>query len=488
MSAAFTATRWVIISSFGFRIIGYIGQFIILRLVAKDVFGFYGSLIDIHMMALVLFPLAIDSLLIREKARRIRFAVALGMSGAAIGMLAIFVALMMVLLPTPGAGSFAARVGGDPDSWKAIFFMAPIFAIMSTKLTARTLLSADLNFRRISAGEFGNGIITYFGGAAAVYFSRTAWALMAAYMCGELFECLWLYRGGRFHPSRFFEPRTWRIFHAIVHRHGAFCFTNTADTALNNIGSLIPGPMILSLISEEASADFRLARMLIQLPILLLVGAIWRVAYPTISGVSEDVLKHRCLRIIGTTAAFLVPAVIWLAFFAPATVHLIGGKNYATAEPLIRWMALYMGLAAIFSPISSLDMIRDKSEWGLYWNVVHTFARITVICIFASHGLAAVVIAMSITSFVLWIVWAWMLGVLLRAGLGKFAMAVIRFAPFWILLGAGFYGCAQFGDRQSILAPALSAIPCLIYAAVVMKLFPGEAEMIWKLAGRKTRP
>jgi len=484
MASPFAATRWVLTGTIGFRVLAIFGQIIILRLVTKEAFGTYRGLIDLLMIALPLLPMSFDALLIREKKRKLRYEVALAMVLTVIGSALAAVVLLATLLPLPGAGSFAARlVSQDASPW-VVLLLAPTLLLMATKMAARSVHTAHLNFRRISIGEFGNGIITFFGGAALAYFSGTVLALMVAYIAGEVFECFWVFRGMKFKPMMVLHPRRWRMVGTLFQRHKRFAVLNTADLVTNNFGSMIPGPMIVALIGATANADFSAARQLIQLPILLLVGAIWRVAYPTLSGVSEALLQHRCLRIIGTTAAFISPAVIWLAFFAPQTALLVGGRDYSSAAVLIQWMAAYMLLTAIYSPISSIDMIRDRPEIGLYWNIVHTAARVGVIFWTAPMGVEAVVKWMSISSFLLWTVWIVILGWLVGAPWGKYFGAVLRFAPLWLALLGSFWLCDLIVGVHPLAPLLLSALPCLLYAAVVMKFYPGESEMVWKLLGK----
>ncbi|MCC6545722.1 hypothetical protein IT570_01030 [Candidatus Sumerlaeota bacterium] len=490
MSAAFSATRWILAGSFGFRLLGYVGQAIILHLLAreKEIWGAYGSLVDIHMMLIPFLPLALDSVLVREKKREKRYAAALSMMLALIGGLVCAVVGVALLVPAPGEGSLAGAAIEKGATWHAVLFMIPIFAVMATKLSARSILTAELDFKTISIGEFGNGLITYFGGALAIgVLGNSAWALMAAYLTGEVFEAAYMFRKVPFRPLAVLAPRRWGILRRIYFRHRKFCLATTADLTLSNVGSLIPVPMIFALIGGAAAADFRVARVLMQMPVLLLVGAVGRVAYPTFIGVSEETLQSRSLKIVGTTAAFLAPVVIWLAAFGPATATILAGKSYLTAAPLIAWMGLYMIACAIYSPISSLDMVRNKPEVGLYWTLVHTVSRIAVIKAFAPQGVVAVVSAMSITSAVLWVVWAWMLGWLLRAPMKSYWWAALKFVPLWIILTACFWWLRHLSTMHPVIPAMISAIPIAIYALVVWKFFPGEWEMLLRLAGRKRK-
>ncbi|MCC7391772.1 oligosaccharide flippase family protein [Candidatus Sumerlaeota bacterium] len=490
MSAAFSATRWILAGSFGFRLLGYVGQAIILHLLAKEkeVWGAYGSLVDIHMMLIPFLPLALDQVLVREKKREKRYAAALSIMLALIGGFLCLLVGASLLIPSPGAASIAGAAIEKGTTWHAVLFMIPIFIVMATKLSARSILTAELDFKTISIGEFGNGLITYFGGALAIFtLGKSAWALMAAYLAGEVFECAYVFRKVPFRMVAVLAPRRWGILKRIYMKHRKFCLATTADLTLSNVGSLIPVPMIFALIGGAAAADFRVARLLIQMPVLLLVGSVGRVAYPTFVGTTEEVLQSRGLKIVGTTAAFLAPVVIWLAAFGPATAMILAGKDYLSAAPLIAWMGIYMIACAIYSPISSLDMVRNKPEVGLYWTLAHTVARVAVIKAFAPQGVVAVVAAMSVASCVLWIVWAWLLGWLLQAPMTRYWWAALKFAPLWIALAAVFWWLRHLPAMHPVYPALLSGLPVAVYTFIIWKFFPDEWEMLLRLSGRKRK-
>jgi O-antigen/teichoic acid export membrane protein len=157
MASASAATRWILLGSIGFRIVSLAGTWLILDLVDKDTFGAYGAVIGLHVTLMVLLPGSLDVLYVREKARRRRYAIAsAGMLALTGGILAAAAALLS-LLPTPTESSIASRVMGLGGDFPMLFFMAPIFLVQAMKMYQRGLLSAELDFKRISIGEFGNG-------------------------------------------------------------------------------------------------------------------------------------------------------------------------------------------------------------------------------------------------------------------------------------------------------------------------------------------
>lgn len=480
MPSPFSATRWVLLSSFGYRALAVFGQILIVRVASKELFGSFDALISFPLMLMVLLPLSFDQLLIREKLFARRYLVALAWSLLILGGAATAVTGLIGALALPGGpleGAFGSEAG--PQS---LALLAVIFAVFAVKLSIRSILAAELDFKKIAIGEFTNGTMTYFGGAAVILFLPTVDGLLISYLTGELLETLIIYRGRRFRPFAVLAPRRFSTARRLFRKNRWFCLTNTADLTLNNVGSLLPGPLVWLLISEAANADFRVSKILIQLPVLLLTGAIWRVAYPSLSGVDEETLQTRCLRIIGASAAFIAPLVIWLAFFAPSLALIVGGEKYLAAAPLIQWMAAYMILTAIYSPISSLDMLRNRPEIGLYWNIVHTVARLLTIWLAAPHGLLVTVAAMSLVSAGLWLVWAGILGWLLGCGARRYLRPVLMMVPPVVLLSGAFYACSL---APGYLAPLLCSIaPGLIYLAAVWRYYPQQAEMLRRLLTR----
>ncbi len=484
MPSAFSATRWVLFGSIGFRLIAIAGQWAILRLVEKETFGAYRAIVSVHLMLLALLPLGLDMLLVREATRRRRYAaglsMALGWTGAGFAALSLGAAL----LPAPGAASLGASVlklGGD---WTGLLVMAPIFAIQASKLAIRAPLSARLDFKTISIGEFGNGILTWVGGAGAVLLDASTLALLLAYLVGELFECVWMFRGRTFRPLAVLAPRRWRILSTLLRRHRAFCLFNAADLTLNNVAAMMPGILLVAWVSKEANADFQVASTLVILPVMLLVGAVHRVTFPSISGIGEEELHRRCLAIVGATAAFVAPLVLWLAFFSATTVWLLGGRHYLSAAPLVSWMSCYMLFVGIFAPISSLDVVRDRPELGLYWNAAYLLVRVAVLHHFASRGVVVAVGAMSVASVAMWIVWAGMLGWLLRSGWGRFLGAFARFIPLWVGLALAFFAIGRLAGGHLVAGPLLSILPALLYLLAILRFFPGEAAMLRRLVRR----
>lgn len=486
MPTPLSAVRWILFGSFGFRLISLAGQMIILRVVDKDAFGAYRAVVLIHLMCLVLLPLSLDTLVIREKLRQSRYVAALSQVLALIACVLAATAAVGSLFPGTGAESWLGRaLDLEPHHAALLLFTPALFFVQAAKLVVRAVLTSTLHFRTISLGEFGNGLLTWLGGAALVLIYPQAWVLMLAFFVGELFEFIYMQRRHPFQPAKVLRPRRWSIGWKVVRRHLRYTIFNTSNLTVGTVASMLPGVLFAALISKEATAEFTVALQLLVLPTMLLSGALWRVAFPSISGVPEAELQRRCLSITAASSAYIAPTVLWFAFFAPTTIWILAGDAYLEATtPIVRWLALYMVLVAVYTPISSLDMVRDLPEVGLAYNLAYVAGRIAVIFYFADDGLLAVVAAMSVFSLGMWVAHTYIYGLLLRAPWKRFLAAPGRFVPLWGVLALGFWGCLWVTDGHLIWAPALSVLPALAYLALIVRFFPAEGSLVRRFLKR----
>ncbi len=482
--SAFEATRWVLIGTIGFRLLAIIGQALIVRLVDKEVFGIWRQIVSLQLIFLLAMPLSFDALLIREKLFARRYAVALSQALAVTGIFGILLSVFLLLIPAMGEGSILSIVIQAGNQWPALVFMGPIFLLQAIKLAAKSPLAAELNFKRLSIGEFWNGVITWIGGAVAIIFFPSAWALMAMYLIGELFEAWWFHRERLFRPLAVLNPKRWKFLRILFRRHSHFSVINTMDQTLNTASSYLPILVLGAIIANETAADYAVATQVLVLPVMLLVGSIWRVAFPSLSGVKEEELQRRCLRITASAAAFIAPVVFWFAIFAPTTIAVLAGSKYENVAEIVQWMVIFMVPTAVFSPISSIDMIRDRSEVGMLWNLAYAVGRLLILVYFAEYGALYAIAAFCVFSGAFWLIWITLIGWLVGCGLVKFFVNFLRFVPFWLLALGGFWVADYVTDGHLIFGPLLSIIPSLIYLGVVCLFFPAEKEMLLRLLRR----
>ncbi|MCB2155615.1 oligosaccharide flippase family protein [bacterium] len=454
-----TAVRWVLAFTFAQRLIGIAGLAIIARLVSEAEWGVYRQVISLHLMVWAALSLGFDQLVVREAEQRERYGRALRgalMLGAAI----------LAIVAWAGHGVIAGWMGLGDSSYLLWFF--PLIVFLETlKLNVKPLHVAELNFARIGVAEFSNTAVTLLGGAALVLLWHSVAALYTAYAVAAVVEVAILWRGRSF-GTIFQVGAAWREFRALVGKHRRFCSVFTADQLLNASGAQAPVLILGALVGEAAAGVFAMANALIAMPMFLLVHAIGRVAFPALAGLEENELQRRVLLTLRGASATIPIVLLGLAFYAPILVHLILGADWVdSAAPMFKWLALYLVFQGLFSPISSLDVLRDRPEVGLFWNGANLIVRAGALIWGASRGVETAIAALAVCSAAMWLVYGGLLAWLLRAGYTKFFLSWMRFIPLWGLFGLALWGlCALLPDHQ-IVSFLLAAVPTLLYGAAL---------------------
>lgn len=453
--SAVAAARWAFAGGALSRLLGMFGLFLVARLISREAYGAFREVAALHAVAAVLMPLGIDQLLIRESAARDRFARAL--SGALMTAAAVLALAALALQPWMAAWMGLGKGG--------ILWLLPlVLAAQALKLSAKPVLAARLDFRRIAAGEAIQVVVALFGGALALLAWPGAEALYIAFAAGELAEWRWLRAAAP--PS---SRAGWRdnvaAFRSALREHRRFCSLATVDQLFCALSASAPALFLGALLGSSAVGDYAMANALVAVPALFLIGVVGRVAYPALAGRGEADLRAKSLLALRASAAAVPPALIWLSIFAAPAVWLaLGEKWVAPCAPLLRWLALYLAFTALFSPISPLDYLRDRPDLSLAYNLASFLARLAGLAWGGRHSLEAAVAGYSIGASAVWLGYSFVLAWLMRCPAGRFHGAWLRFAPLWMALGLALWAVRRGFGESPWLGLAASAAPLAAYA------------------------
>lgn len=426
--SAIPAVRWVLAGSAFQRILGFVGVGIVSRLLAPQedaeaIFGAFEQLVALHLVVAALLPLGFDQLVIRET--RLRRIYIRALRGGVLATWAILAAAAVAFQPLIAAGlSLGAR--------ESLLLAFPaILLLQAVKWGIKPLLSAELAFRRISSAEAVNTAVFVTVGCGLLAIWPEAWALYAGYALGEALEAFLLWRGRK--PGQLLDGgRNISAFRELLLRHKRFCTVMTADQGVNNFSNRSPSLLLAALIGPAAVGLFGFANRLISAPVFLLMSAVGRVTLPALAGLEEGELRRRTLLTLRASSALIPPVLIWFAIHAPAAVGLVLGMEWqASVSPLLQWLALNVLFQVLFSPVSVLDVLRDRPEVTLWWNVANLGVRAAALFFAAPYGVVAAIAAYSIVSALMWNVYGLLLGRLLGAGQFAFCFAWARYVPLW---------------------------------------------------------
>jgi O-antigen/teichoic acid export membrane protein len=333
------------------RAIGFVGTIVLARLLTPADYGLLALGFAIVLLGNYLGTAGLGASLVRRQARPTRdeLGSVLGFQLLATGGLALLIGA--VGLAVGGAGTLAA-------------IMAVSLPLTALRVPTGVMLERDLRFGPMMRAEVLETLV-YNGGAIALVLAGTGlWGVAAATVIGPAVGTAALILSGSVGvPS----PRlSWHLVRPILRFGLAFQSVSLASTArdqgLNMVVGAAGGAAVLGI--------WAIAYRLLQ-AVLLLLEALWRVSFPTMSRLvemGEDAarLLQRALRL--TSVAVGVP-VVALAGSAGALVPTIFGERW---DPVIPVLPLGAAALMISGPVSTtaIGFLLAKGEAGRVLRVV----------------------------------------------------------------------------------------------------------------------
>jgi len=476
-SRAIHAVRWTLFGNVAQRLVTFGAVALLARLLTETEFGAYRQLLSVHLVLFVLLPLGFDQLYIREITRRSRFATLLG------GALAVTAGLLAI---AGVAGHVLIVKWMDFGPWAGMLWLAPaVVGLQSWKLIYKADLAARLAYREISLGELLYAGVTSLVGVGLALIWPTAWSLYVAYGLAEFAELVWVRRVSLVK----FPPIAKSV--AFLWRHGGnwrrFGLFHSSNQVFNALGANAPTIILGAALSKAAAAAFSMANWLVTIPIYILIGALHRVAFSALAGRNREQLAGPVVQMLKLSAAFIVPVLIWVAVMAEPIVAIVLGEKWVdSTAPVARMLSMYCVFAALFSPVSSIDILLDRPDYGFYWNVAATIIRVGAIVLGLRYSVMDAVLWYALASAVLWLIWGIMLARLLGAGQWVFHRSWLMFVPLWFVLAALLAGAATLADNEWLIL-LISVIPAAIYAGLIDKLHGDVARQGMELFKRGRR-
>lgn len=476
---AVSAVRWTVFGTALQRLATFAAVAVLARLLTETEYGAYRQLLALHLVLFVLLPLGFDQLYIREVKRREHFQRLLA---GALGTMSVLIAVILL-----GGHNLISWLM-DFGNWSGMLWLAPgVVLLQGWKTFYKTGLAAQLDYRRISLGEALYAVVAGLGAVSLALIWPVALSLYGAYIIAEVVELIWLSRGKTIALPK--SKTALLSFRQDAWNWRRFSLYHCGTQVLNAVGGNAPVLIFGGAVSKAAAASFSMAHYLVTVPVFLLVGALHRVAYSALAGRTREELTGPVLRIMGLAAAFVVPVLIFVTMLAEPLVQLALGASWVdSTAPVVRWVAVYCIWVALFSPISSIDLLLDRPDYSFWWNILATIVRIFAVVGGLKFGVMPAVAAYALSSSVLWVIWGLMLGRLLGCGQKRFHGTWARFVFPWVLfactLGIVLWlmddvrvgGNIRWDWLREIIKPLLiigiSLVPGLMYIALVNWLVP----------------
>jgi O-antigen/teichoic acid export membrane protein len=478
-----SALRWILAGNIVQRALSLVGIMLMARLVTEVEFGAYRQLLSLHLVLFVLLPLGMDQLLVREVDSRDNYLSPLW-GGLFLCSLTMAAALLL-------GHAWVVSLLKLKD-WSFLVWLVPVtIMVQGAKLWYKVLLVARLDYKTMAVGETSYVIVSNVLGVAALLLWPKAATLYIAYLAAECAEFLYL----RFHIGHPLPPILKAVngFFKPFLQHKHFCLFFCADQMLNTLGGQAPVLILGALAGKEFAAAYSMANWLVMIPLLLLIGALSRVAFPVLAAMKPEALRRQILEILHAMAALVVPVLFYIAIMAHPLVAIVLGSQYLqTAVPIIQWLVIFSVFVTLFSPISSLDILNDRADVGFYWNAATCVLRIAALIIGLHFSLIIAIATYSVVSLIMWLLWGWVLAWLMKMNLKDFSWPWVQVTPLWavlvvLLLMVHLVPPVPFlGPRlQPFFSCAIAAIPMLVYAGLLYWKFPATFKVALRFINRK---
>lgn len=472
---AISALRWVLAGNIVQRIITLAGITAMARLVSETELGVYRQLIALHVVFGSFASLGFDYLLIRNVDEREKMR---AMNQAAVSLTVTALSLVWLV----GIALWANLL--QLENWMSLLWFFPlVIGFQGWKSFYKNRLVAELSYKKIMTGEMLYTAVSMIFGVAVVLLKPTADLLYLAYGLAELTEAIYLKRVAGFKSFDFVNNI--KMFFDNVKQYAKTAGLLCADTLFNTLGSNAPILLLGALVSKASAAGFSMANWVISVPIFLMIGALTRVAFPVLAGLPKSELKNRVLFIVKSSAVTIVPVLLLITVFAEPLVHVALGKSWVEGTvPLVRWISVYYIFVVLFSPIGSLDVIMNRVDLGLIWNIVMTVLRIAAIYFGIQKNVETAIAWFSIVSVLMWLVWGMILGWLAGCSQKEFHKNWISAMPAWIAFSAMLIGLGLMVSNPYVVF-VLSIIPIVVYGVIVLKFYPDVYALLYRFGGKR---
>lgn len=223
-------------------------------------------------------------------------------------------------------------------------------------------------------------------------------------------------------------------------RYRRFPYFSTWSAVANKAGSQLPLVLFAALFSPAVAGLYLLAHRVLSMPMSLLGQAIGQVFHSSAAEARRDnQLNAITLQSFSGLARIGVGPIMLIAITAPELFAFVFGAEWRDAGIYVQWMAPWLTIVFITSPLSNLVSVMERQVADLVFQVLLLVLRCTAIVIGAFMGGPVLAIALfSTTSFLVWMVFAiWLLhatGITMRQWLRVLGTELTSLVPMGLAL------------------------------------------------------
>lgn len=203
-----------------------------------------------------------------------------------------------------------------------------------------------------------------------------------------------------------FNSWSWPGVWQAAKRYKQFPIFSTWSGLFNTAGTQLPPLMFAALFSTGAAGLYALAHRVLAMPMSILGDAIGKVFFSNAAvAYREGRLAPMVEKVHRKLAEIAMPATLMLVIAGPELFALVFGQNWREAGEFARYMAPWLYMVFITSPLSTLFSVLERQRLGLLFQAALLVVRLIAILIGAYwlKALLPTVMLFSLVSALFWV-------------------------------------------------------------------------------------
>ena len=342
---------------------------LIARIYSPETFGIQGvflSLVSILSPIIALrYPMAIVVARDEDEATSIA-RLSLIVAAALAGLLAVILAV---------SGGPLLRLLGAEGLGSLIWFLPPALFCVALQDVADFRATRAGRFRLVGIVTVTQAILTNLARVLGGLAAPVAGTLVAVTTIAPSVQAALLRIGNRRPPQG--RPALSRAdTSALIRRHRDFPLYRVPTDVLNSASQSVPVILLAALFTPAAAGLYVMTRSVLNLPSNIIGAAVGNVLYARFAEIFRDGQPLMPLLLRATLALLAVsPAIIGLAWFAPAVFAVVFGEEWREAGHYAQWMSLWLGVSIANVPAVRIAPIIEKQKLLLEANAIILLAR-----------------------------------------------------------------------------------------------------------------
>jgi O-antigen/teichoic acid export membrane protein len=324
-------------------------------------------------------------------------------------------------------------------------------------------------------------------GVAAALDGRGAWAIILQQLATASVSSLLLFAVCPWRPHLRFSLdslRSLRAFSANVFGQRVLYYLH------RNTDNLLVGRFV----GASALGVYGLAYNVMLVPFTRIAGPLQEVLFPAFSRMQDDPrrIADAWVRVTRLVAALALPALVGLAIVAPDFVHVVLGRRWASATPVLQ-ILVWVGLLQALQTLNSGILIAlDRTRLLFRYSVGFFAAHLVAFLVGVQFGIVGIAAGYAVSSTIVEPLFSWVTARALGISPLEVPRALVGVVQAAALMGVTVLGArmwlvhAHAGPGVRLLAAAL--LGAVVFVAACAWRAPEVADEVRSLLRRRAQP